>query len=119
MVMMTGFFSLFQNWKISTEYIPYYAFWKAVFKGEGEERQSLISGLKRTLIKGRYLDQTEMAWNHFYYSGVQAVSLSAWNSTYLIDETYSLGVLSGCMTPRQVKYFAVSELDPYTGSNWI
>lgn len=33
----------------------------AVFKDEGEEKQSLISGLKRTLIKGRYLDQTEMA----------------------------------------------------------
>lgn len=53
-----------------------------VFKDEGEKRQSLISGLKRILIKGRYLDQTEVAWNHLYYSGIQAVSLPAWNSTF-------------------------------------
>lgn len=33
----------------------------APFKDEGEERQSLVSGLEIILIKGRCYDQTEMA----------------------------------------------------------
>lgn len=32
-----------------------------LFKDEEEDRQSLISGLKEILLKGRYFDQTEMA----------------------------------------------------------
>ena len=90
-----------------------------LFKDEGEERQSLASGLERILIKGRCFDQTEKAWNHFYLSGFQAVSLPALNFTLINYETYSSGVLTGSMTPPPATHFAGNELHKICiGSNW-
>lgn len=82
----------------------------ALFKDEGEERQSLISGLESILIKGRCFDEAEMAWNHLYFSAIQAVSFPALNSTLFKDEIYYFDVLIGCKTPHPVTYFAGNEL---------
>lgn len=60
-----------------------------------------------------------MAWNHLYFSAIQAVSFPALNSTLFKDEIHYFGVLTGCKTHHPVMYFAGNELQIiYVGSNW-
>lgn len=61
MMVITTFFISSRTAKYQQDRFFIMPFEYILFKDKGEERQSLISGLKRTLIKGRYLDQTKMA----------------------------------------------------------